>query len=438
MEDMAIINKIKSKVRAMVPLFVMDGYHFLWAMGGALRYGFPSKKIKVIGITGTNGKSTTVELLATVLKEAGYKVALSSSIKFEVANEVRKNGLGNSMPGRFALQKLLAQAVAAKCEYAIIEVTSEGIKQHRHRFIRFEGAVFTNLTPEHIESHGGFENYRNAKLKLFAAAKGFHVINRDDENAKYFLEFKPARTFYYGMCAKEVCKKPEGTDICAQEAVSSRDGVRFGVNGTEFVMGLVGEFNIYNALAAIAVAGSQGISLDICRKALARVASIPGRMERAGVTPNVFVDYAFTPNALEQAYSALQHDLAPGGRLICLLGACGGGRDKWKRPVLGQIAARYCDRIILADEDPYDEDPQKIIDMVREGAIGAGFSKDGLEVIRDRRQAIAKALSLAAPSDTVILTGKGCEAAIRYGQGKRVVWDEKAVVKEEMDRLKKG
>jgi len=438
MDDMAIINKIKKSVRAMVPPFVLEGYHFLWAMGGAVRYGFPSKKIKVIGVTGTNGKSTTVELLAAILKEAGHKVALSSSIKFEIAGEARKNCFGNSMPGRFALQKLLAQAVQAKCEYAIIEVTSEGIKQYRHNFIRFEGAIFTNLTPEHIESHGGFENYRKAKLKLFAATKGFHVINRDDDNAKYFLGFSPSKIFCYGMCDKSACQKPVCVDICAQGAASSADGIRFAVKDTEFAMGLAGKFNIYNALAAIATANSQGIELDICRKALAGVASISGRMERVGTAPDIFVDYAFTPNALEQAYSALRQDLVPGGQLICLLGACGGGRDKWKRPVLGQIAARYCDRIVLADEDPYDEDPQKIIDMVREGAVKEGFPEAKMAAIRDRRQAIAKALSMASAKDKVIFTGKGCEAAIRYGQGKRVVWDEKTVIKEELEHLKKA
>lgn len=435
---MAIINQIKGAARKLVPASLLGGYHYLWAMGGAIRYGFPSKRIKVVGVTGTNGKSSTIELLAAILKEAGYKVALSSSIKFEVAGDVRKNGVGNSMPGRFALQKLLAQAVAAKCDYAIIEVTSEGIKQFRHKFIDFKGAVFTNLTPEHIESHGSFENYRNAKLELFKKTKGFHVVNRDDENAKYFLGLEAENKYSYGKCGKSGGQGAGCIDICADNIVLSKEGSRFEVGGTNVALNLAGEFNVYNALAAIGVAAVQGIGMEACQRALAKVKSIPGRMEKAGSNPEVFVDYAFTPNALEQVYKTLKGNMATGGKLICLLGACGGGRDKWKRPVLGQIAAKYCDRIILADEDPYDEDPQKIIDMVKEGVIKEGFSTQNLSEIRDRRQAIGRALTEAGPNDKVVLTGKGCEAAIRYEKGRRVAWDEKMVVKEELERLGKG
>lgn len=438
MENMAIINQIKRTVRKLVPASLLEYYHYFWALGGAVRYGFPSKKIKVIGVTGTNGKSTTIELLAAILKEAGYRVALSSSIKFEVAGDVRKNGLGNSMPGRFALQRLLAQAVAAKCDWAIIEVTSEGIKQNRHKFIDFEGAVFTNLTPEHIESHGGFDNYRNAKLELFKAARGFHVINRDDESAKYFLGFEAKKKYCYGMCDNPGGRGAGCTDICADGITLAEGGSHFTAGGKEFTLNLTGEFNIYNALAAIGTAVSQGIGLEFCVRGLERVKTIPGRMERVGMRPEVVVDYAFTPNALEQVYRTLRKDMAAGSKLICLLGACGGGRDKWKRPILGQIAAKYCDSIILADEDPYDEDPQKIIDMVREGINKEGFPDGNLSEIRDRRKAIGRALSEAQSEDKVVLTGKGCEAAIRYEKGRRVVWDEKGVVREELARLGKG
>jgi len=152
----------------------------------AVRYGFPSRKLKVIGITGTNGKSTTVEMIAAILKEAGQKIALSSSIRFEIDGESHKNNLNNSMPGPFYLQRLLAEAVSKKCGWVIIEATSEGIKQHRHRFINFWAAVFTNLTPEHIESHGSFENYRGEKLKLFFNTPKYHIINLDDKIINFF------------------------------------------------------------------------------------------------------------------------------------------------------------------------------------------------------------------------------------------------------------
>jgi UDP-N-acetylmuramoyl-L-alanyl-D-glutamate--2,6-diaminopimelate ligase len=434
---MTIVNQIKTAVKKAVPKSVLSGYHFAMAFLAAAYCRFPSRKLKVIGVTGTNGKSTTIEMVAAILKEAGYRVALSSSIRFEVAGEERKNWSGNSMPGRCAMQRFLAQAAKAKCDYALIEVTSEGIVQHRHRFIKFEGAVFTNLTPEHIEAHGGFDNYRKAKQRLFRAAKGFHVINCDDQNAGYFLKFKPKKKFCYSLSPSV----PQGCDNCetliVQNVAAEGEGVEFVVNGKDFKLNLAGQFNIYNALAAIGAAMSQGIGLDVCQKALAKISSIPGRMEKVHSSPDIFVDYAFTPNALEKVYATLKKDLPPGARLICLLGACGGGRDKWKRPVLGQIAARWCDRIILANEDPFDEDPQAIISMIKEGVEKENFPKGNLHLIIDRRQAISQALALAGPRDKVILTGKGCEPWIRVKRGQKIAWDEKIVVLEELARLDK-
>ena len=423
----------------MTPGFLLGGYHFLWAWAGAVRYGFPSRKLKVIGVTGTNGKSTTVELITAILKEAGFRVALSSSIRFEVAGDVRKNAMNNSMPGRFIIQKLLEQAAAAKCDYAIIEVTSEGIKQHRHRFIDFSGAVFTNLTPEHIESHGGFDNYRKAKLQLFKAAAGFHVVNCDDDNSEYFLKLPAKEKFCYGLCGQDDGGKCSGCRmVCGRDVAVGAKGAQFSVNGRRICLGLAGQFNVYNALAAICVALSQGIGLDVCQRALAKVASIPGRMEKASGSPKVFVDFAFTPNALDKVYSTLNRDYKKeGGKLVCLLGACGGGRDKWKRPILGQIAAKHCDEVILTNEDPYDEDPRKIIDMVKEGVAKAGF-KGNLYEIMDRREAIRKALELTGPNDVAVLTGKGSMPWTFLSNGRKVPWNEKEIVAEELNKMKQA
>ena len=425
-------------VRKATPGFLLGGYHYLLAFVAAVRYGFPARKLKVIGVTGTNGKSTTIEFIGAVLKEAGYSVATLSSIKFEVGNDLRINKTGNTMPGRFAVQSILAQAVKAKCDYAVLEVTSEGIKQHRHRFIDFTGAVFTNLTPEHIESHGGFDNYRKAKLQLFAAAKGFHVVNCDDENAHYFLRLGAKNKFGYGFCGSEGVRS-NGANcavVCAQDIKTSSNGAQFSVKNNHFEISLAGEFNVYNALAAISVAVSQGISLGVCQKAVARIKTVPGRMEEASGSPRVLVDFAFTPNALEKVYSTLEHDYkGNGGKLVCLLGACGGGRDKWKRPILGQIAAKHCGEIILTNEDPYDEDPQKIIDMVKDGIIKANF-KGHLHEIMDRREAIREAIKLTGPEDVAILTGKGSMPWTFLGGGKKIPWNEKEIVKEEAAKLK--
>jgi len=399
---------MKEIIKKFTPSFLLSWYHFILAFLGTLFYRFPSQKIKVIGITGTNGKTTTSEMISKILTEAGYKIASLSSIKFKVGEKERQNNLKMTMPGRFKIQKFLREAVDSGCRYAVLEVTSEGIKQHRHRFINFDMAVFTNLAPEHIEAHGGFENYKKAKGKLFQAAKNIHIINIDDENAEYFLKFPARRKHTYGL---------EKGDI--------------NTKNTQFKLKLIGDFNIYNALAAICAGLSQGISLDSCKKALEKIEGIPGRMEEIISEPfKIFVDYAFTPNALEKVYQTLTTNYKlPANRLICVLGACGGGRDKWKRPVLGEIAAKYCDEIIVTNEDPYDENPMEIIEQVADGAGGKA------KKILDRREAIRESLKLAKAGDMIVITGKGCEPWICASKGKKVPWDDREIVKEEFKKL---
>jgi len=398
---------MKDLIKKFIPDFLLSCYHFLLAFLGAVVYRFPSKKIKVIGITGTNGKTTTTEMISRILEEAGYKVASLSSIKFKIGEKEWPNTLKMTMPGRFKIQKFLRQAVNAGCHYAVLEVTSEGIKQHRQRFIDFWGAVFTNLTPEHIEAHGSFENYRAAKGKLFKATKGIHIINIDDENAEYFLEFPAEKKYTYGLNQGDISNK----DIQLQ-------------------LSLIGNFNIYNALSAICLGLSQGINLEISKRALEKIKGIPGRMEEVISQPfEVFVDYAFTPNALEKVYQTFKKHGSDPCKLICVLGACGGGRDKWKRPVLGEIAAKYCDEVVATNEDPYDENPMEIIEQVANGC------KEKAKKILDRREAIREALKLAKQNDVVIITGKGCEPWICVAKGKKIPWDDREVVREEFNNL---
>jgi len=356
-------------------------------------------------VTGTNGKTTVVHLTTQILEEANYKVASLSSIKFKIGEKEKPNTLKMTMPGRFKLQKFFRQAVKAGCQYAVLEVTSEGIKQHRHRFVNFAAAVFTNLTPEHIEAHQGFENYKKAKGKLFQATKGVHIINSDDPNAEYFLHFPARQKILYG----------------------SATSVKLNLK-------LLGDFNYSNALAALQVGLSQGIDLEVCKKALEKVEGIPGRMEEVISQPfKVFVDYAFTPNALEKVYQTLKPKNA---KMVCVLGACGGGRDKWKRPVLGEIAAKYCDEIIVTNEDPYDESPEKIINDVKGGIVRFARPHQTCYTISDRRMAIKKSLELAQPGDTVVITGKGCEPWICLAKGKKAPWNEKQVILEEYEKIR--
>jgi len=422
---------MKQVIKKIIPSFLLGWYHFLLAFLGAMVYGFPSKKLKIIGVTGTNGKSTVIEMISGILEEAGFKVAVLSSIKFKIADKEEVNMLKMTMPGRFVLHKFLRQAVSKKCSYAVLEVTSEGIKQHRHRFIDFDVAVFTNLTPEHIESHGSFEKYRKAKEKLFKITKNVHVLNIDDKNVGHFKKYQAKKKYVYGLIANNMQLADETLHkLQAVNCKTDTNSTAFDVSNTLFRLKLIGGFNIYNALAAISVGLSQGINLEVCKRALERIEKIPGRMEMVISSPfNVIVDYAFTPSALEKVYKTVRKNFNP-KKLICVLGACGGGRDKWKRPVLGKIAARHCDNIIITNEDPYDENPKDIINQIAKGTEGKE------KQILDRRAAIGEALKQAQPKDLVIVTGKGCEPWICVRKGKKIPWDDRSVVKEEFRKIK--
>ncbi|PIP18356.1 MAG: hypothetical protein COX42_01335, partial [Parcubacteria group bacterium CG23_combo_of_CG06-09_8_20_14_all_35_6] len=302
----------------------------------------------------------------------------------------------------------------------------EGIKQYRHSFIDFKVAVFTNLSLEHIESHGGFEKYKQAKQKLFKITKNIHIINSDDENSKFFLKFSAKEKYLYGIFNNDL------NLIKATEVKTSDKSIEFVVGGIKFNLQIIGDFNVYNALAAISVARSQAISFEVCKKSLEGFSGIPGRMEQVVSIPfKVFIDYAITPNALEKAYQTLlKNHKAKDNQLICALGSCGGGRDKWKRPVFGEIASRYCNQIILTNEDPYDEDPNEILSMIKSGILKTNFSINNLYEIIDRRMAIKKAIELANSGDTIIITGKGCESSICLAGGKRIPWSDKLTVQE--------
>jgi UDP-N-acetylmuramoyl-L-alanyl-D-glutamate--2,6-diaminopimelate ligase len=400
---------MKEILKKFLPSFVLSFYHFILAFLGALIYGFPSKKLILIGVTGTNGKTTTTEMIASIFEKAGKKIALLNSIRFKIGEKEEINKLRMTMPGRFFIQRFLKKAVKGGCEYAILEVTSEGIKQHRHRFLDFKVAVFTNLAPEHIEAHGSFEKYREAKGKFFQATKEIHVINVEDKNSDYFLKFPAKRKITYGLKTGDI-----------------------NLENTKIKLKIPGEFNLYNALAAISVAISQGIDKDFAIKVLEEFRGVPGRMEEVISKPfKVIVDYAFTPNALEKVYQTLKNSKfqIPNSKMICVLGACGGGRDKWKRPVLGELAAKYCDEVIVTNEDPYDEDPWQIIEQVASGTKGKARK------ILDRREAIKEALKLAKEGDIVVITGKGCEPSICV-KGKKIPWDDRKVVREEFKNLR--
>ncbi len=397
----------KKILKKITPTFILDWYHYSMPLVGSVIFGFPSKKITVIGVTGTSGKSTTVDFITRILEEAGHPVASISSIRFKVGKNEWKNKLKMTTPGRFTIQKFLRQAVNAGCKFAVLEIASEGIKQHRHKFIQFDTAVFLNITPEHLDSHGGFENYRAAKLELFKVTNNVHVVNSDDPNAKYFLDVPAKKTITFGL----------------------HDG-QINLKNNPFSLQILGEFNNYNALAAIAVATHYGVSKEVCKSVVESVKGLPGRLEVVSKKPLVVVDYAFTPDQLEASYQSVKK-FSGEKNLVCVLGSCGGGRDKWKRPVLGKLAQQYCREIIITNEDPYDEDPLEIMQQVS-GGIDPEQQPNHYRMVMDRKEAIEGAIAMAGEGDAVIITGKGAEPLMCLADGKKIPWDDRQIVRDSL------
>lgn len=407
-----ILERLLDYGRMVIPKpvfkFFQPWYHGILALSGAVLFGFPSRRLNVIGVTGTKGKSTTVYLITRFLEEAELKVAAIGSLGYKIGDREWPNELKMTMPGRWKMQKFLSQAVKQGCQFAVLEITSEGIKQRRHLGIKFDAAVFINLEKEHLEAHGSFEKYYSEKQKLFKRTKNIHILNADSPYVDLFSKFTARKKVFYSLSTRE----------------------------QKFHTYLIGDFNFHNILAAVAVVSEYGVSRDVVQRALDKIKSIPGRMEfiESGQPFKVVVDYAHTPGSLEAVYRTLESLKFEDSKLICVLGAAGGGRDKWKRLVFGQIAEKYCNEVILTNEDPYDENPEKILDDIEKG-IG-DVSKFKVSRIMDRREAIKKALTSASRGDIVIITGKGSETSIAVAGGKKIPWSDKEVVIEELNNLR--
>lgn len=459
-----MLQKIKRFIPRPIFEFFQPFYHYTLAILGASIYRFPGKKIVVIGVTGTKGKSTTVELVNSILEEAGFKTALLNTLRFKIEDKEKRNLFKMSMPGRFFIQKFLREAVNSGCEFAVIETTSEGAKQFRHKFLYLDALIFTNLAPEHIESHGSYKKYVEAKLSIakelespqekfsrkvsansqpknflkkclaerseetqglfernFLAGTAI-IANSDDVEAEKFLALNIANKIPYSL-----------KDAAAVK--TSPDGSSFQVGKMVVHSKLPGIFNVSNMLGAIALARFFKIPDETIKKAMEKIGHIRGRMEKitVGNQPtdrfDVIVDYAHTPESLEAVYKAYD-----GYKKICVLGNTGGGRDKWKRRTMGAIADKYCDQIILTDEDPYDEDPLKIVEQMKEAV-----ENKPLEIIMNRREAIASAITKAKEiKDTkvaVLITGKGTDPYIMGPNGSRQEWDDASVAREELSKI---
>ncbi len=420
---------IKRVIPSQVLSWLRPPYHLALAFLGNLIYRHPSRDITVIAVTGTKGKSTTVELVAAILRAANKKTASLSTIKFQIDNDARPNLYKMTTPGRFFVQHFLREAVDADCEYAVLEMTSEAAKQYRHRFIEFDALVFTNLSPEHIESHGSFEKYKRAKWEIARALESskkrprFVVANADNEHGNDFLSIDVERRLPYSL-----------QDLKLYNLHKDGAALIFKENDEEITIRLpiVGLFNVYNALAAITLARALDISWKDIEKALGTLSKVPGRVEHfhsarnASKKVTAVVDYAHTPDSLEKLYLAFK-DVPK----VCVLGNTGGGRDKWKRPEMATIAERHCNHIILTNEDPYDENPRKIVEEM----AMAIEDKSKLEIIMDRRQAIKRALEVAVDGGYVLISGKGTDPYIMGANGAKQPWSDAKVVQEELQSL---
>jgi UDP-N-acetylmuramoyl-L-alanyl-D-glutamate--2,6-diaminopimelate ligase len=424
----SVLRIIKKLIPNIIWKKVESPYHRSLAFLGALAYRFPSRSIKIVGVTGTKGKTTTIEIINSILEFAGYKTAVCGTLRFKIGEETRANKYKMTMPGRFFMQRFLRKSVNEKCDWVILEMTSEGVRQWRHRWIDLDALVFTNISPEHIESHGTFEKYLEAKMALghlleeSPKEKRAIIANGDDPNGVKFLELKVP--YKYGFLLSQ-----------ARPFSLKKDGINLTFQKKKMHSPLIGTFNLYNILAAIIFAKHAGISTEKISQGIEKIGQIRGRVEFVRLPENnplsrhqlfdVVVDYAHTPDSLRALYEAFSKK-----RKICVLGNTGGGRDKWKRQEMGAIADNYCTKVILTNEDPYDENPVEIVNKMKEG-----ITKKPYEIIMDRREAIRRAFELASPGDAVLITGKGTDPYIMGPRGTKTPWDDATVAREELEKF---
>ena len=437
-------GSIKKIIPAPVFRVVQPVYHFFLAQVAAAFYRYPSRRMLIVGVTGTKGKTSTANFLWSCFTAGGYKTGLLSSAMICIGSRKIVNPYHMTMPGRFTLQQLLWQMVKEGCTHCVVEVTSEGIKQFRHIGIEFDCAIFTNLSPEHLSSHGGsFDKYQKTKGKLFASLSKKQakilmgsvvpsaiIANADSPHASFFLAFPADKKITYGLNTS--------ADIRGHSVkLIAKEGTEFFVGRERYLVRMWGAFHVSNALGALAAAQAYGVEDEAIRQGIGAVSVIPGRMEKidAGQDFTVFVDYAHEAVSINASLEAAREYAGKDRRVIVLLGAEGGGRDKEKRPLMGDAAARLADFVIVSNVDPYDDDPMEIIEDITRAAESAGKERGkNLFVVEKRREGIRKAFSLARTNDVVILEGKGSEQFICV-RDKKIPWDDRTVAREELERL---
>ncbi len=437
---------IKKIIKKLIPKVFINWYHFILAYAGAWFYGFPSKKMIVIGVLGTRGKTTTANLIWSCFTAAGYKTGLTGTANIRIGDEERMNPYHMTMPGRFILQKLLREMYNSGCRCVVVETPSEGVEQWRHKGIAYDAAVMTTLYPEYLAVHNwSFERCKDMDEKIFEILYSQSrkkiggkkipkviVVNNEIEEKERFLKHNADIKVTYAIHGN--------ADIVPNDINVSSSQVSFSISGITYTLGILGDFNVGNALAAIATVSAYGISNEATQKGLQNIHLVPGRMEKIseGQEFSVFVDYAHDAVSIKAALGSIKNlKKDREGRVIVLLGGQGGGRDKKKRPIMGRIAAEEADFVIITNEDPYEDNPIQIMEEVARGSEDAGKVREkDLFVVNDRRDGIRKALSLAHSHDIVLIAGKGAEQSMEV-KGGQISWDDRMVVKEELRKIRK-
>lgn len=452
-------KNLKNAIRPHVSRRQINFFHKLEAMYWSARYRFPAKSMMVIGVTGTKGKTTACHYVASVLEEAGYTVGMATTVSFQIADKKWVNEMNKSVVAPKILQPLLAEMKEAHCNVVVLEVTSHGIDQNRLWGIPFRYAAFTNLSHDHLDYHESMEEYRDTKLRLFKN-RGLRamVANIDDEAGRYMIEHTTAPRRWSYTIEDNAAPKEATDEVSATKVSANSTSASFNLNyeneSERVSLQLPGRFNISNALVAAGIGLNLNLKLTTIVAGLEKLARVPGRLEKIETKKGftILIDYAHTPDSLEQLYSTLRPDVR--GRMIAVFGATG-DRDKTKRPIMGAIAARFCDQLILTDEEPYTEDPKTIIDEIAKGVPrGRTLFKASREQIlkqekqpvlkrpqdesgeniwwwkiTDRKEAIRTAILRGKLDDVILITGMGGQTFKMVADGK-VPWDERAIVEE--------
>lgn len=426
-----ILEKVPGYDQIVLPV------HKVRAVRAARKYGFPAKNLKVIGVTGTNGKTTTCFMIYRMLHEAGKKVGLMSTVAYGFGEEIKPQMTHMTTADAGVLNERIAEIADQGAEFLVLEVTSHALAQYRVHGVPFDVVVWTNLTHEHLDYHGTFEKYRNAKRRLFKLAnrnlngKRVGIANAEDENVKYFM----------GDIDRAVTYGVKKGDLRARQVKLHADGVEYYVKHEGERMRIrtriPGEFNVGNSLAAVAVGLEYGLSAEEIERGIYALDFVEGRMNRIdeGQDFGVVMDYAHTPDSFARLLPDMRASTK--GKLIVLFGSAGGRRDPAKRPIQGELAGEWADEVVLTEEDDRDTPGMEILEQIAAGAEKAGKVREkDLFLVLKREEAVEFALKRAKKGDLVLLLGKGNEKTIERADGEHP-YSEEEVARAVLRKLKK-